>query len=212
MVNKYIKAIFLTSILFLIGVFLMNVLDSSRIENVSNEIEIALLDSEATQQLFFYETIFDESESVCVVLSERIDLQIEKTRTLLSELESTNSQVMFGDTKIPKLKYRIQNIQLYLLIEKARKDCGNVNVSPVLYFFPENESCADCVVQAKVLDSLVLQNNKLRVFAMPVGTDIPVADALAIKYGVSTYPAVVIEGKVFTGLISEEVLKSAISS
>ncbi len=212
MVNKYIKAIFLTSILFLIGVSLMNFFDTSRIENVSNEIEVALLDSEATQQLIFYESIFEDSDSVCKILSDRIDSQIEKTRTLLSELESTNAQVMFGDTRIPKLKYRIQNIQLYLLIEKARKDCGGISVIPVLYFFPENELCVDCVVQAKVLDSIVQQNSKLRVFALPVGTDIPVADVLAIKHSVFRYPSVVIEGELFEGLVSEEALKSAISS
>ena len=210
MVNKYIKALLLTGILFAIGLLMMSAFDNARVNSISNQIELSVLESESTQQLLLYESVFDDSESVCKILPKRIDLQISKTSGLLKELNSAKAQGYFADTELPKLKYLNENILLYILVQKAIKDCENKEIIPLVYFYTENDYVADEATQAKVLDSVVQSCSNVRVFAFPKDMGIPVVDVLIQKYSISQYPAIILKNKLYSGITSENDLKQAL--
>lgn len=211
MVNKYIKAILLTAILFLFGSFLISVFDNERINQISITIEENSLDMDSTQQLLLYESITGDSEGVCEVLPKQIDMQIEKTRNVLGKLEAAKAQSLFAEIELPKMKYINQNIQLYLLMEKSIRDCGNKEVAPLLYFYTDKSYFPDEDSQAKVLDSLVERCSNIRVFAFPHDLDIPVVEVLLKKYEISSFPAMVIENQTIQGLTSEEAIREKLS-
>ena len=112
---------------------------------------------------------------------------------------------------VAKRKFILQNIELYLLVSKAEKDCGLAAVKPVVYFYPDKYYCADCASQAAVLDSVVAQCPQVRVFAFPTDLEIPVIDMLTRKYEVEKYPTIIFGGKKRDSIVSAQELKEALS-
>jgi len=203
MVNRYLKAFFLTLLILIFGLAAISFIDESRISNISRSVEENSLELRAAQQLFLYEDVFQD-DSLCRVLNERIDLQKTEAISLLNEINTAEANSLFGNTSLLKKKFLLQNIELYLLIQKSIKECGNERVVSILYFFPDNVFCADCATQAKILDSVVDKCSNARVFAFPTDLDVPVIDLLAVRFEVEGYPSIVVGNKKLDGVISEE--------
>src|SRR3989344_1036598 len=209
MVSKYLKALALTLVILAVRLFTINYLDEMRANNLANTVEESALELQASQQLFLYESIFPE-ENICGVLLKRIELQKTNAAKVLGELETARKNSLFPDSGLLKKKFILQNLDLYLLIAKAEKECALREVKPVLYFYPDKYYCAECASQALVLDSVVSKCSNVRVFAFPTDLDIPLIDVLAQKYGVEKYPTLVFSGVKRDYLVSEIVLKDAL--
>ena len=202
MVNRYLKAFFLTLAILIVGLVAISFIDNSRLSSISDSVESSSLELQASQQLFLYEAVFPD-ETLCSVLNKRIELQKNQSISVLNEIESAQNNSLFGNTGLLKKKFLLQNVELYLLIKKAENDCGSKEIIPILYFFPDKVYCADCASQAKVLDSVAAKCSNVRVFAFPTDLDVPVIDLLSAKYSVKTHPSLVVNDKKLEGVISE---------
>jgi len=211
MVSKYLKALALTIILLIIGLSLIRYLDDSRVNEIASAIESASIDAEATQQLLFYESIFGDKEYTCPVLSNMIGSQIENIREVLGQIEQAEAQNFLGNTQLLRQKYLNQNIQLYLLVEKSIRDCGDESIEPIIYFYTDKSYSVDEATQSKVLDTVVEQCNKVRVFALPHDLDIPIVSVLLAKYKISIYPALIIGDEKFEGVYSDKFILGKLS-
>ncbi|MBI4210620.1 MAG: thioredoxin family protein [Candidatus Diapherotrites archaeon] len=198
--DKYLKAFILTLVLLAGGIAVTRYIDDSRISGISRSLEEAALDSQSTQQLLLYESVFSDSGEICAVLPKTIDVQVLRIQKALSDLEAARAQSLFADYELLKRKYLNQNIELYLYIEKAIRGCGSYEVNPVLFFYSDRDYCADCISQGKVLDSMHAECPGMRVFAVPSDLGIPVVEVLKERYEVSSVPAIVVDGKKFEGL------------
>ena len=214
MVSKYVKALLLTAALTALGLFLISYLDGQRVSSISDELESLSLDAQDSQQLLFYEGVFGDTEAICPGLSRMIDRQVESTRDVLARFEAAQSQNLIGDTSLLKRKYLSQNVQLYLLAEKYRRDCADSGpgIVPLVYFYTDKSFVPDEAAQQKALDSLVLECPNVRVFALPQDLGIPVVDVLIAKHGISAFPAMVAGDSKFEGLqpVNSVGLKAAI--
>ena len=211
MVSKYLKALALTIILLSLGLGLISYLDQLRFNSIAESIEGTALEVQFTQQLLLYESVFGEDQDICDLLNDRIGVQIAATQKALKDLANADSQNFLGNSDLLKKRFLNQNIALYLLVEKSRRDCGNTSIEPILYFYSENVYSAQEASQAKVLDSLVLECGTARVFALPIDLKIPVVDVIITKHKVSETPAVVIGNQRIDGLTSVSELKEKLS-
>jgi hypothetical protein len=202
MVNKYFLAILLTSILVLLGFSFTRWVDEQRLMEFKNSFDEAYLDYQSVEQLLLYESLFSDREHVCPVIRASIDYQIGKLRKLLFELEVAQKQNVFSNFEVLKRKYHFNNLQLYLLIQKATDSCGYSDLEPVLFFYSDKENCPECVVQGKVLDSLTSNCSNLRVFAIPYDFNIPLISVLKERNSVVRVPTVIANDKNYVGLVS----------
>ncbi|MCH7902491.1 hypothetical protein IIC68_01935 [archaeon] len=211
MVSKYLKALALTIILLSLGLVLISYLDQLRFNAIADSIEETSLEVQSTQQLLLYESIFGEDQDICGILNERIGVQISATQKALRDLDNAESQNFLANSELLKKRFLNQNIALYLLVEKARRDCGNTEIEPILYFYSEKVYSGEAASQAKILDSLVLECETARVFALPIDLEIPVVDVIKAKHGVSEVPSIVIKEQRIDGLTSKQDLKEKLS-
>lgn len=209
MVNKYLLALLLTSVLVFVGFSFTRWTDEQRLMEFKNAFDESALDSQSIEHLLLYEAIFSDKENVCPAIRTGIESQIARTRSVLSELEVAQKQNVFSNFEIVKKKYHNQNIQLYLLVQKAINDCGYSDIEPVVFFYSDKDNCPDCIAEGKTLDSLAVSCPNIRVFAFPYDLGIPVVDVLKVKYGVTKAPAVVIKGERYDGAVSGQYLLSS---
>ncbi len=205
--NKYFKAIILTAILMGAGFAIVNIYDDSRYRGVIDKLESDSFETEAAQQLLFYESVYGEKEQVCAAIERSVELQAQKNIGLLGELEAAKKQSISSNVELAKRRFIVQNLQLFLLMEKAKADCGSGATIPILYFYPDKYYCSDCAVQAAALDTVVNECKNLRVFALPTDLEIPVIGVLVQKHSVQYYPSLVIGGEKHEGIVSPAQLR-----
>src|SRR3989338_6753472 len=205
MVNKYLKAMALTLILLAGGLIVTKYIDDERVKSVASTLDDATIEVQVTEQLLLYESVFPGKE-VCPVLMKRIDLQLEKTRTILGELEAAQKQSIVADFELSKKKYLNNNIGLFLLVEKASRTCAST-IKPVLFFYSDKVYCADCIAQGKILDQVRDECNDVRVFAFPSDLGLPIVELLKARNGIQDVPAIVLGDKKLDGLSVKEKVK-----
>jgi len=205
MVSKYFKAIALTLVILAIGLVAINYLDNERAANIGKTVERGSLDLQASQQLFLYESVFP-NEDVCPAIESAIELQKVRAGAILSDIKASETNRLFPDSGLLKEKFLLQNVELYLLVEKSIKECGSEGIKPVIYFYPDKYYCVECATQAVILDSLVGKCSEARVFAFPTDLGVPVIGLLVKKYGISKYPTLVINGEKYEGVVSQAIL------
>lgn len=211
MANKYFKAIVLTAILMAAGFAAIGLYDDSRYRAIASKLDSDSLQTEAAAQLLFYGSVYGESKEVCAAIEQSAQLQAQKNAGLLAELERAKSQGLSPGVELAKRKFIVQNLQLFLLLEKAKSDCGRASTVPVLYFYPDKYYCDECAVQAAALDTVIKECSKARVFALPTDLQIPVIGLLVQKYSIDTYPSLVINGQMHEGIVPPQQLRELTS-
>ncbi len=202
MVNRYLKAFLLTLLILGVGLAGISFIDDSRLKGITAAVEEDALELQASQQLFLYQNVFKD-DSLCAVLNKRIDNQRTRAISILNEIDTAQANSLFGDTALLKRKFLLQNVELYLLMKQSISECGNSEVEPILYFYPDEFYCGDCATQAKVLDSVVSKCSNARVFAFPTDVDVPVIELLEAHYNVTKIPTLVIRDAKLEGLSPE---------
>lgn len=209
--DKYLKAFFLTLFLLFLGLIVTRYLDDQRMNAVSSQIEESSIDAQSSGQLLLYESIFGDKENTCPAIISSIDLQSEKARKVLSRLEAVKSENFLADYGLLKRRYLNQSIDLYLLMEKYARECGNPGIKPLVFFYPDKENCPDCIAQGKILDSVRDECGNIRVFAFPRDLGLPIVEILEAKYAVGAVPSIIFSDNKLEGLSSKEKVKELIA-
>jgi len=138
------------------------------------------------------------------------DLQY-KTRKLGAKLQGAASSSEFDRERIFYIrdKYFILEVQLYGAILAYNKEC-TPKINTILFFYKKDQ--LDSLKQGAILDSLNEKfNNTIAVFSLDFDSDLDVIKMLKRYYGVKSTPALVINGKAYEGLQSEDFLLEQLS-
>ena len=201
--KKYVIVLFITSTIFISGLWISNYLSNKKIDqlkSIEDKISVDLMSSETQFSLL--------QELSCKDVT---------TNVLSSELNSFADKITFSennigndDSNVVSLKkyYSLLEIKDYLLMKKITERCGEKSIF-ILYFY-KNEKCEDCTKQGYVLTSLREKYPNLRVYSFDYNLDLSSIKAMTSIYKVpDNLPAIVINGKVYSGLKTiEEIEKT----
>ncbi len=203
--KKYLLVFFITLTIFIVAVSLSNYFTNKKInqiESIQDSISIDILSSETQFSLLEELACSDVDETV---LSQELNSLAEKI---------TYTEQNFSESEeLDRLKkyYALLEIKDYLLMKKISERCGTESVF-VLYFYTTSENCSECVRQGYVLTSLREAYPGLRVYSFDYNTDLSALRALISIYKVedTKLPALVVNGKLYTGYRSVEDIEKAI--
>ena len=201
--KKYTIVFFVTLTIFVSGLWISNYLNNKKIDqlrNIENKISLDLMSSESQFSLL--------EELSCKDIS---------TTVLSSELNSLADKIAYSESNIGvenvdvislKKYYSLLEIKDYLLMKKITERCGQKSIF-ILYFY-KNEDCNDCTKQGYVLTTLREKYPNLRVYSFDYNLDLSAIKAMTSIYKVpDNLPAIVINGKVYSGFHSiEEIEKT----
>lgn len=210
-INVYVGAFFISILIFLIGIYLGYVLDSTNIAGLTDEVSSASERAASVQLLLLSES---NSPSFCPTYSselDSLDQQIGKIGYKLAYLEDERN---IYDDELKK-KYFILEAESYLLSKKAKSLCDD-NRTLLIHFY-SNKNCGQIckdqgisVLQAR--DQLVGEGIELKLFSFDGELGSPIAEALETEYNVTEYPTLVINEKTYTGFQSVDQIKNIIKA
>lgn len=196
--KKYVIVLFITSAIFISGLWVSNYFNNKKIDQLKS------IESSISLDLLSSETQFDLLQEVsCKDISSTV---------LSSELNSLADKISYSENNIGvknvdvislKKSYSLLEIKDYLLMKKITDRCGDKSIF-ILYFY-KNNNCADCTKQGYVLTDLRQKYPNLRVYSFDYNLDLSAIKSMISIYKVSdNLPAIVINGKVYSGLKTVE--------
>lgn len=199
--KKYLIVFLITLTLFGTAIYLSDYFNSRKIDQlraVQDQISIDLMSSETQFSLL-----------------EELSCKDVSTTALSSELNSLADKIAYSENNIGinnadvvslKKYYSLLEIKDYLLMKKITERCGQKSVF-VLYFY-NNDNCKDCTKQGYVLTSLRENYPNLRVYSFEYNINLSAVRAMISIYKVpENLPALVINGKVYSGFQSVEAIE-----
>jgi hypothetical protein len=199
--KKYVIVLFITSTIFLGGIWLSSYFSNKKIDQLKS------IESTISMDILSSETQFS-------LLEEQSCTDVSAT-ALSSELNSLADKITYSENNIGtenvdvislKKYYSLLEIKDYLLMKKITERCGQKPIF-VLYFY-KNDNCDDCTKQGYVLTSLRENYPNLRVYSFDYNLDLSAIRAMTSIYKVpDNLPALVINGKVYSGLQSVEAIE-----
>jgi len=200
-VHFFITIFLLTTIIFIIGLFLGNKISEMKLADfeVSNErlrlqtlgIDIQNLILEG-QKCSIFETVDLEKE--LSELSEKIDL-------MENSLGWDNPQVMSA-----KEYFSLLEIRHWYLLRKSSVEC-NKEKSFILYFYSNKGECSKCSLEGTILTNIRRHNSNVFVYHFDINIKNPALDSIKEIYNISTTPSLVINDKTFVGFKSMDEIK-----
>jgi len=196
--KKYVIVLFITSAIFISGLWVSNYFNNKKIDQLKS------IESSISLDLLSSETQFDLLQEVsCKDISSTV---------LSSELNSLADKISYSENNIGvknvdvislKKSYSLLEIKDYLLMKKITDRCGDKSIF-ILYFY-KNNNCADCTKQGYVLTDLRQKYPNLRVYSFDYNLDLSAIKSMISIYKVpDNLPAIVINGKVYSGLKTVE--------
>jgi hypothetical protein len=159
----YLIAFLLTLMVFA-GVFLLaRDEDSKKIETIYDH----LLDQQQT--MIYINAVDNTAAGSCDRLIPLVRDQLNQVYTSYSDIEKFD---MYGlrleSREYDRLKrqYLIASMNLYQTLQKYQNIC-DFNISPVLYFWPDNADCPTCATFVYQLEEIKKDCPNVRVFAFP---------------------------------------------
>ena len=196
--KKYTIVLFITSSIFISGLWLSNYFSNKKIDQLKS------IESTISLDLMSSETQFS--------LLEELSCKDVSTTVLSSELNSLADKISYSENNIGvenvdvislKKYYSLLEIKDYLLMKKITERCGQKSIF-ILYFY-KNDNCDACTKQGYVLTDLRQSYPNLRVYSFDYNLDISAISAMKSIYKVpDNLPAIVINGKVYSGFKTVE--------
>lgn len=201
----YFTAFVISAIIFIAGIYVGTVLDSTEISALSSNVDSLSTEISTVQVLLLSE----EGPAFCPVYEEeflKIDAEREKVGYELTYLEEERNVYS------PDLKkdYFVLEAQSYFLAKKLQEVCDDDSVL-VLYFY-SNENCEDCVQQGTdILSARDASSENVLIYSFDGDIGSSIAEGFMTQYNITTYPSVVINGETHSGYIPPEELSAEFS-
>ncbi len=191
-----IGAAILTALVFLSGLAVGWVLDSTRVAMLQSQISsLQNQFSSLSLENSFTSSLKDQS-ILCTVSLERSTQFSEEAGNLENTINNFQLTNQFQQNQITELKtqYTLVNLQFWLQMRNLRENC-NQNITTILFFY-NVRNCDACVAQGLVLDSVKKSNpSHIMIFAVDQGLDLGIISLLESTYNITTTPSIVINEK-----------------
>ena len=204
--RKYVIVFFITLSLFMIALYVSNVLSNKKLtelKTIQDNISIDLLSSETQYSLL--------NDLDCSAVS--------PSSVLSDELNDISKKIEYSDNNLDKSEqltqlkesYSLLEIKDYLLMKELASRCGQKSVF-VLYFYTTSDNCSECVKQGYALTALKEKYPGLRVYSFDYGLNLSAVETLEKIYKIkdTELPAMVSSGKVYTGFHSVDDIEKVI--
>jgi len=203
--EKYIIAAIITIGIFLFGLLLGLVIEGKRVTYIESISKQQNLEYNSLQLQYAFMDQLSKEEN-CDAVSKTFEDNIknlESTRKRLEEFDE-NSKLNRGDFSLLKREYVLAQVRYWLLARRTKELCKK-EIATIIYFYSNDKECLDCGKQAFVLNYLKgLFKDKLLIFSFDAQQkDEPMIPILKHTYNITKYPALIIEGGKFEGLMDK---------
>ncbi|MBI1971063.1 thioredoxin family protein [Candidatus Woesearchaeota archaeon] len=195
---KYVAAFSITTLVFIAGIFLGNVISSGKLQTI-----------DVLQQDIAVRTI--GSELQYVLLAEHPCENIHANE-LSQELFEIGSKLAYmeeslgtHDADVLNLKryYSLLEIRHWLFLKKAQREC-NAEYDLILYFYSNEGDCETCKQQGYVLNTIHRKYPAVNIYSFDINLDDPVLMTIKRMYNVTSPPTVIINNKTMAGFVDKE--------
>ncbi|MEK7176790.1 MAG: hypothetical protein AAB719_00615 [Patescibacteria group bacterium] len=203
--KKYIVAFLITAVIFGTAIFVSNILNQKKLEDVrviENRVALDILSSE-TQFALLEETSC--SDIGPGFLSKELGSLGEK----LTYAEN-QTDLISADLEYLKRSYFLLEIKDYLLMKRLTEKCG-IKPTFILYFYSTESSCDDCERMGYVLTAMRDKYPDLRVYSFDYNFDVGAINTLVSIYKIEpNLPAMIINSDPYYGFYSIEDLETKV--
>lgn len=207
--TKYALAMIVTTALFTSAYFASNYFMTRRLSSIDAIQENLHIEDMSNQVQY---DLLQEASCANVTSSSILSEDLAKTGDKLSyteaELGATNSNVLYL-----KKYYSLLQIKDYLLSKKLAEKCASKKTIFIIYMYSNGKDengdskCARCTDQAVVLTALREKYPELRVYTFDYDLDLSAVETLKKIYRIpATFPALIVQDKLYTGFQSLETL------
>jgi hypothetical protein len=214
MVNLFVRAGILTILILTAWFLLSTALEGERNNTLLGKIDTVIAEEGAVDAYLEYIESTGDTQRYCEVLTEHIQKQNERLFPLLSLLDQARQNGLQNDYSTVRQRFQAANAKLYFSLKKFEYKCPESNAlkQPILYFFPDNANCNECLIQAQILNEIRDScHQQIQIFAFPVEGGIEPVDLLVKDYGIETTPSLVIGEKVYEGVQSKSTLNALLA-
>ncbi|SRR3989344_357022 len=194
-VKKYLLAFVLTLLVFSGGILAGIVLENARLDDAE---DITLKEKVALRSLQLQQAHIDSGIADCNSLHTILDNNINQLTRSMAVVIDYEKRSLFNQKKFNLLlqDYFLTEIQFYFLSKEIDKKCQQDSVK-ILYFYDQNKD----ETQGDILSYLKKKfGSRILVFSLDSEfTQEPLIHILLTSYNISTFPAVVIDEKVYQG-------------
>jgi len=200
-----VAAVFaLTTLVFLLGILAGNAITSAKlnqIESMQNELKDELVSIELE------DTLMQESPCIDVpLLSKKLDDLATRLTYLENEYKKDDPQIL--ELKKP---YTLLQVRHYIRMKKTIEHC-KMNFTLILFFYDNTpEKISESEKQGFILDYIKLKYDNVKIYSFDSRLDMDIIKTMMNIFSVQNTPALVINGKVYTGLHYKEEIEKLLA-
>ncbi|MFH1520836.1 MAG: hypothetical protein ABID61_04275 [Candidatus Micrarchaeota archaeon] len=198
----YIAAFVFTLLIFAIGIYVGHMVDLSNVSDLSGQV------SQISQRVNSLHLLFlmdENSSAFCPVFKDELNFLDSEMETIGHKLSFLEERKNVLDVKLKK-EYFLLEAESYLLSQKLNLLCHD-NTTLLVYFY-SNTNCSTCNAQGgNILDArdeVVKQNKNIKLYSFDGDLGSTVANALKLKYNITSYPSIVVDEQLYSGLRSRD--------
>lgn len=195
----YIAAFVISVLIFAVGVYVGNTMDNVVKDSIYSDLENVHRQAQASELLI----LLEDSPAFCPVYAEEAGRMGRETEELGTKIAYAEDVRGMSDPEL-KRQYFMLEAQAYLISKKVKEQC-NDGADLILYFY-SNRDCSSCAEQGHVLDTVRASRNNTKVYSFDVDLGSSIVAALKSQYGVTSYPAVVVNGQAYNRFVNAEEL------
>lgn len=204
--NTFLRAALLTTIIFLIGIFVGIWFDTLRLESVQTTLEdISDSWNDARMQSLYYQ-VFEDTPGFCEAsINANLDFnkKIYEEGVRIERYENVNK--FTPSLLVEKRRYALLQLQFWMNSIQLRDKC-KTNYTTLVYFHSKNESFAinQKLQSAVLLDVKEMCGDDLMLIPLPADIGLETIGLIRTNFGIDTFPSILInETVVLKGLQSE---------
>lgn len=195
-VRTYAVALAFSALLFLVGLLVGAQLSSQVSQDFVKQAAQLQEDNRELELMLLLISSSGNESRLCPALLEQgrnFDERTTEFGLSLDVLEKSRGRL---NEEVQSLKrdYSVMQLRDYLLFRQIAVHC-NVELDQIIFFYT-NTACQDCVEQGQILREYKRQNPEVLVYTLDVDIGTPVVSALTESYGIATYPALLINGRI----------------
>ena len=206
--GKYLLAAVITSMIFLLGMFLGVVIEGQRSNFLSDVVEQQKLSFSSLQLQYQLISEFGQQKN-CLAVSSAFDGYMKQLITAQERLNKYEKDSTLNKDAFLMLKqeYTQAEINYWFLAKKTKEVCGR-DITTILFFYSPEERCPDCNGQSFVLTYIKqLLKDKVLIFSFDSTLESePLIKMLESTYNITRYPAMVINEKTYQGMYDKDAL------
>ncbi len=204
MKTEYLLAASIVAFFISAAFFFMAQTETASVKRLQANLNEASIESESARLTALIAQSFGSDTNYCGAMHQRISAQLGRNFSILSQLETTDKELLLSDVLQLKKKYFLSNAELYYYMKQSKQLCSPKDVL-ALYFYFDEKQCPDCYVQGKILDSIRAKCSNFKVFSFPIDVDLGTTNFFKTLFGINSAPTIVIGDKtVLAGLQSEQ--------